>query len=818
MSEKDLSIDEIIKRAEEIKAQAEQHLAQAQKSLDEMAKTAIDEVTVDTEAVMQRVEQLSAQEEDVKTFTSSPKSAEKTQTVRLSLPKIDRTKSFSTIKKAFKIESEEENDDDMKIVREKESDDDMKIVKEKADDTVLFPNDKTKPVILSSGNENDPDSLQEVPTIISRKELKNYLNGESSQDTDFEAEIGVQISFDGFDDEVEEVPSIDEAVAEQILIEHRKEKVDKFRLFGPDETDIKLGDKEFQASDYKSENQQGIILSSLFAKKSKAQIQIVITIVTGVLMLLMTVFRDSEYFPLFLAPTEVFLATNLALLILTMLVNYNIFIHAFNFKKGLNCDLPVAVLNIFILAQTIGFLANNNLWLDNGSFMGIVSAFTLFASQLGKLQIIVRVIDNFDFIISEGDKYCLENIANKIDAQIISRGILDDENPIIKTSVKTDFPTNFMEISCKTDPGDRLVRVLAPISWIISGIVLAFVGLTQGINTGINACVCALAVSTPATLLFMMNSLLTDLSEQLEKYSSRVCGFDGVNMAIATDAMVLEASSLFGKQSCDIYGIKVFNNTKVDDAIIYAAAVITQTKSPLASAFDDVIIGKQSILPKVENVVYEDSMGTSAWVYKRRVLVGNRNLLIHHGIEVPTEAFEKKHTTKNRKALYLAVNGKIMAMFVVSYSADPDLKRELKKLEKSGITLIVKSSDPNINEESLTKLFALPKGFIRVMNYSATRVFEKYSDMTVQKSPCYIIHDGSAKSFIGAVRGAFSTGSCKKLIYFLTSFGSALGIFAVVLMCILGGFNQLTSTACTVFLGIWNIFVYIISKLQKLNF
>lgn len=806
MSDRDLSIDEIIKRAEQIKAQAEQHLAQAQKSLDEMAKTAIDEVTVDAEAVMQKVEQLSAQEEDVKTFTSSPKSSEKTQTVRLTLPKIDRTKSFSTIKKAFKNESNEENDDDMKIVREK------------SDDTVLFPNDKTKPVILSSSKEDDPDSLQEVPTIISRNELKNYLNGEPSQNTDFEAEIGVQISFDGFDDEVEEVPSIDEEIAEQILIEHRREKVDKFRLFGPDETDVKLGDKEFQSSDYKSENQQGIILSSLFAKKSKAQIQIITTIITGVLMLLMTLFRDSEYFPLFLAPTEVFLATNLALLVLTMLVNYNIFIHAFNFKKGLNCDLPVAILNICILAQTIGFLANNNLWLDNGSFMGIVSAFTLFASQLGKLQIVVRVIDNFDFIISEGDKYCLENIANKIDSQIISRGILDDENPIIKTSVKTDFPTNFMEISCKTEPSNRLVRILAPISWIISAIVLAFVGLTQGINAGINAAICALAVSTPATLLFMMNSLLTDLSEQLEKYSSRVCGFDGVNMAIATDAMVLEASSLFGKQSCDIYGIKVFNNTKVDDAIIYAAAVITQTKSPLASAFDDVIIGKQSILPKVEKITYEESMGTSAWVYGRKVLVGNRNLLIRHGVEVPTETFEKQHTTKNRKALYLAVNGKIMAMFVVSYSADPDLKRELKKLEKSGITLIVKSCDPHINEESLTKLFALPKGFIRVMNYSASRVYEKYSDMTVQKSPCYIIHDGSAKSFIGAVRGAFSTSSCKKLIYFLTSFGSALGIFAVVLMCILGGFNQLTSTACTVFLGIWNLFVYIISKIQKLGF
>ena len=77
MSEKDLSIDEIIKRAEEIKAQAEEHLAQAQKSLDEMAKTAIDEVTVDANAVIKKVEQLSVEEEDVKTYSTQKKAMKK---------------------------------------------------------------------------------------------------------------------------------------------------------------------------------------------------------------------------------------------------------------------------------------------------------------------------------------------------------------------------------------------------------------------------------------------------------------------------------------------------------------------------------------------------------------------------------------------------------------------------------------------------------------------------------------------------------------------------------------------------------------------
>ena len=71
MSDNNLSIDEIIKKAEIIKAQAEQQLKDAQKNLDEMARSAIDEVTVDSEAVMKKVEELSDEEEDIKEFVPS---------------------------------------------------------------------------------------------------------------------------------------------------------------------------------------------------------------------------------------------------------------------------------------------------------------------------------------------------------------------------------------------------------------------------------------------------------------------------------------------------------------------------------------------------------------------------------------------------------------------------------------------------------------------------------------------------------------------------------------------------------------------------
>ncbi|MGN0458329.1 MAG: hypothetical protein ACI4IL_05100 [Eubacterium sp.] len=807
MSDKGLSIDEIIQRAEQIKAQAEAELRSAEKSLDEKARLARDEVKVDTQAVMQKIEELTAEEEDVKEFTPSAKGNDKTQPVKLNFNK-EKEKRIRGLS----------DDDFTKEITLQESDEDMKIVDENDEDIFedsLFPYEKTRPVVISTDSRVNEDSdLQEIPTIMSSRQVKSFDNIQE----DFDEETGVQLSFDGFDDVIEKVPSIDEKEAEKQLFEQRREKVNKFRLFGPDETDKELGDKSFAGKDYKDVHDGNDILNNLLSRKHNIHLQLAFTGLITVLLLLLTIFKDSGVLPNVLSSNSVYFAVSLALVVVCLIANYNVILHGLNLKKGINSDFPVTILSAIIVAQNIGFLLNGDLWLDNGVLLSAALSFALIMSQLGKRQLMVRVIDNFDFIVNSENKYTVENIANTVDAEIISRGHLEDEDPIIKTSVKTDFPTNFMEISCKNEPADRLAKYLSPITVLLSIILLVVVGIMDNFNTGINMAVCALTIASPIATLFFTNNLLSDVSAELDKFASRVCGYEGAVMASNANAMVMEAADLFGKQSCDLLGIKVFNKTKVDDAIIYTAAVIIQTKSPLAHVFDDVIIGKQDILPTVENVTYEDKMGTSAWVYGHKVLVGNRELLIHHGVNVPKESFEQKFTRKNRKALYLAIDGKIKAMFVVSYSADPDMKRELKKLEKSGITIIVRSCDPYINEESLTNLFSLPKGYIRVMNYPAAMVYKKYSDLNVEKSPAYIVHNGTAKGFVSAMRASGLIISSKRLINFLVSFGSAFGFATVALFALIQGYGQITCTAIIGFQVIWNIFVLIITKLKRIGF
>ena len=490
--------------------------------------------------------------------------------------------------------------------------------------------------------------------------------------------------------------------------------------------------------------------------------------------------------------------------------------HGFKLKGGINSDFPICVAEIIVFVHTILLLLDSNLLLDDGTLYPFAGAFALLLSGLGKYTFITRIRTDFDFIANQKEKYTGEPSVNKVDAGIISRGLLTGE-PNLKASIKTDFATKFLDISSVDEPADKISKYVGALSLLLNMILAVVVGLiNQNWHLGVNAFVCAMCITTPCYALFCTNNTLLGVSKQLRTRGAMVNGFEGASVTSDANAIVIEAQNLFGPRSCEIHGIKTFNGAKADDVILKTASVIINTKSPLASVFDDVIIGKQAILPEVDDIVYEDRLGTTGWIYRKKILVGTRDLLIHHGVPVLKEDFEKKYTRKGRKVLYLAEAGKLMAMFVVSYSADPQLKKALRKLEKSGMTILVRSADPFINDESIAELFELPDGYIRVMNSSNGRAFEKYSNLFAQKSPAYIVHNGSALGLVSAFSAAEDLQETRKLISVLISFVSALGLGVVGLLAFVGGIDQLDAIKVALFQAAWCIFVNLLAKIKSL--
>lgn len=678
-----------------------------------------------------------------------------------------------------------------------------------------------RPATIKSKSRFDKTSdLEELPTIVAVDELEHtkispvkYIKSEGQ----YKSDEGEQIVLDGFEDVTEEVSKIDEDIAEKQLRERRKEKINKFRLFSPDDVNTQEERQKNLKGEYESGDEKTVFLEKLFASKSSVSLTAILTLILSVLLGLLTFFKDSAYMPSFLLDYTAYFIALIVLYGVILVINFKSIIHGLNLKNGINSDFPIAIVSIVVLAHTILMLADSNVYIDSGNIYPLAASFALLLSSIGKRFLISRLIENFEFLTGQEETHTVEDIVNEVDAAIISRGILTGE-PRLKTSIKTDFPTKFLDIGCSDEPADNIAKITGMVMLGLNVVLFAvFSIINHNWHIGFNLAVCAMCVSVPCISLFNTNSALLGVSKALRNSGAMINGFEGAKVVDNTNAIVIEAQDLFGPNSCEIHGVKTFNGAKDDDVILKTAAVIMKTKSPLSYVFDDVVIGKQTILPDVDGVLYEDRLGTSAWIYRKKILVGTRDLLIHHGVQVPREEYEAKYTRKGRKILYLAVTGKVMAMFVVSYNADPSLKRALRKLEKSGMTILVKSSDPFINDESIAELFSLPDGFIRVMSSSNGRAFEKYSEMCAEKSPAYVVHDGSALGFVSAMNGAENIEDTRKLLSVLISFGCALGFGVATLLGATGGIEQLGAVNIVIFQALWCIFVEIVSKIKRLG-
>lgn len=820
-----LSVDEIIRQAEEIR-----------KKTVSQAKSALEEINTSAQEITER--KIEVPKADVKNINIEPKNeyvkeykksdntsadtAQKTAVVdKEGLSQAQKKAPVSSKTRVVPVGGKTEVISSVKDLPKKKSFFDSANAYEPLYSKTP-PDIIEKSATIKSKSKFDKTlDLEEIPTIVAVEELEKTKISLSNSDTAQEKvsddiEEGYQIVLDGFEDSTEEISKIDEELAEKQLQERRKDKVNKFRLFSPDDIDASSKDTVIK-DEYHNEDKKGNFISRLEGARKSEKTVIIITAVLTVLLGLLTIFKDSSYLPSVLLDSVPYMVTVLAVYFAVILFNCRTFVHGLKFKGGINSDFPIIVSATVVFIHTVLLLADGDLMIDDGTPYPFAIAFAFLISGVGKYTMLTRIITNFNFLVNRKEMYSVETIINQVDAAIISRGLLTGETNL-KTSIKTDEPTKFLDIAGSSDPADFIAKTIGSVMLVMS---LALFGIFTFVHKswhiGLNIAVCAMCISVPCIAGYNVNSVLLGLSKQLSRSGAMINGFEGASIVDDTNAIVIEAQDLFGPRSCEIHGIKTFNGAKADDVILKTAAVIINTKSPLASVFDDVIIGKQTILPEVDGIVYEDKMGTSAWIYRKKILVGTREMLIRHGVKVPREEYEQRYTRKGRKILYLAVTGKLMAMFVVSYNADPQLKKSLKRLEKSGMTILVKSADPFINDESIAELFSLPEGYVRVMNSSNGRAFEKYSDMHVEKSPAYVVHNGSALGFVSAMSAAENLQETRKILSVLISFGCAIGFGVVALLGAVGGYAQLSAVSVVAFQAVWCIFVEIVSKIKRLG-
>ncbi len=389
-----------------------------------------------------------------------------------------------------------------------------------------------------------------------------------------------------------------------------------------------------------------------------------------------------------------------------------------------------------------------------------VGILALTLNTVGKLSMANRIIRNFKFINEESPACVLSPLSNKNIAKTFS-GKSDSSSYNIAYCSENEFFSNFLELSYGDDFSDSICRTVSPLilaaALLISALTLV---ISSNILTALTCLSALLAAAAPFTCTLAANLPFASANKNLLSYGAVINGFDAVDTFDSIDCVMLDASDIFTKESVVLHGIKTFSKVRIDEAIVDAASVITKTKSALYGTFDKVIAGNTAMLKEVDSLVYEDGMGLSAWVNSQRVLIGNRTLMMNHGIDVPSTDFEARNVAANQNVLYLSNSGELTAMFILEYKASKDALDAFKNFKNNGISIIVNSTDPNITPELISKLFDFPEDMINVIPANLHREFNTLTSKK-KASKGYAAYDG--KLFLTAKLLSDSTGIKKRV-------------------------------------------------------
>lgn len=595
-------------------------------------------------------------------------------------------------------------------------------------------------------------------------------------------------------------------------------------IFSKDESDDNDTVKEENSKpveDYTGEEDEKSILYELNHNIRKlfmrSLLSGIIAVVVVVLTIVTRIFPSAICSAVPFAPAAyaillfILMAASLVLNRVAMLSGLSPLVHI----KG-NSDTAVAVAGAAGMVQIIvSFFCLGDLNGFHVNYYTVIPMLAFFANNVGKLYMVLRVKDNFKFVSSKGQKYASKIYNNESVAMQMMSGTAADR-PIIAYQHKTEFPSNFLKISYAPDPSEDLASKLAPITTIASIIIAVMYGVVKlSFADALNAFALITAVSVPVATLLSVNAPVRKLCKTLLSYGSMLSGYPSVKQFCDSTAIMIDANELFPAESISLEGIKTFEDYSIDESLLCGIAILKEAQNPIANAFDSVVAETEETLPEVESVLYEDEIGLVGWIKSERILVGSRTLMEKYSVEVPNMEYEEKYTSQGRQVTYLSRAGRLVAMFVTRYTPDAQLKAEMQRAETNGISFLIRTTDYNVTNDLVAKLYDLFYRSIKVLPTGLGNVLKEAEDTVEETSRSYLITNGKAASLARAVTGCVKIKHNISLSIIIQLIAVIFGLLVASTLSLYAGVQVMGSLEVLIYALFWGAAAVFAPAVQK---
>ncbi len=415
----------------------------------------------------------------------------------------------------------------------------------------------------------------------------------------------------------------------------------------------------------------------------------------------------------------------------------------------------------------------------------------------------LQIVKNLD-LIRDKKTYALQvtdlSLSKKYIRQVCSA------NPVV------DFP-NVVRTSYESDPTQKKNRTFIPIVTLcVIALSVALSFLPKGafpVAWLALMCICA---GFSAEMSFVLPYLMMQV--RLRKLGSILMGNYSIEHLKEADTLLVKDTDLFPEENNEVMNFSIRNNALAKETVLYTAALLKVSESPLEEAFHKALPGIPEKLPAILQWRVIKNYGIVATVNVDNVLLGNRNLLLSHNIQPWKPEKEAMLTAAGVHLMYVAINGQIAATMVTRYGEDPELKKSAELLG-GDFNLLVETKDCNINENMIQRKYDLSHTKISVPDPDeAESVVETREELEEDQSPPVMLSTQNALGILESIRRAKIL---HKTVNHCITIGQLSTLFGLVLTAIalLVAPGQMTWIWILSFQVLWTLPVLALSLFSK---
>jgi len=518
--------------------------------------------------------------------------------------------------------------------------------------------------------------------------------------------------------------------------------------------------------------------------------------------------------PAALNDATVYPAVMLVLLLAACAANWQTFLSGF---KGL-AKMPTP--DSLAILPALGAAIQCIVLLATGGYTGTLpmmtgpAALVLCLNAVGRRLNAVTVSENFQLVSAKVEHSVAYRLKDAGALKAVSQG-LAEPHPSVLVSRPTQIFRSFLTNSAAHGTSDKNQQQFA---WVLAACgaaaFLFTVISTKNAATAATAMagVFCLAAPLAGTLLSALPARM--MQRSAAQVGAVIPGWRDIRQLGRINVIQVTARDLFPAGCVTLAGIKPVKPEHIDTAIVYAASILSEAGPTLRDVFMNMLGENRSLLAKVDDRETVYGKGYVGWVNKRRVLVGNRALMQDYGIKIPSLEYEQHHTVNQRRVIYLAVSGKLFAMFQVAYQRDPDTAAVLETLHHNGLSLVVECDDFNCDVKLLETAYSLPAGSVKVLS-SAEHQAMAPAVAWLPESEGNMLHLGSFASFVGGLEAASGAAEGEHKSAIVLTVSVLLSCVVGVLLTLTGGLVTLPLPGIVLYQAAWCVLALIFPLLQR---